>query len=80
MPHQTEPSANNALGSLLQPMLSSCTVLSENTQLIVDHPGLRPDILVNAPDRSPVVIEAEYLPAVNCRERGPRSPRVGGLA
>ena len=49
-------------------MLSSCTVLSENTQLIVNHPGLRPDILVTAPDRSPVVIEAEYLPALTAEK------------
>ncbi len=64
MPRHTEPSANNALASLLRPMLHGCEVRSEDTQTIVDHPGQRPDILITAPDRSPVVIEAEFLPAM----------------
>ena len=63
MPHQTEPSANNTLASLLQSMLSTWQVRSENTQVITGSPSLRPDILVTAQDRSPVVIEAEYMPA-----------------
>ena len=63
MPHQTEPNANNALGSLLQDMLPRSEVRSENTQAISGHPGLRPDIIVTAPGRSPVVVEAEYMPA-----------------
>ena len=49
MPHQTEPSANNAMGGLLQ--------------AISGHPGLQPDILITAPGRAPVVVEAEYMPA-----------------
>ena len=63
MPRQTEPNANNALGSLLQDMLPRSTVRSENTQAISGQPGLRPDIIVAAPGRSPVVVEAEYMPA-----------------
>ena len=63
MPHQTEPSANNATGGLLQAMLPRSRVRSENTQAISGHPGLRPDILITAPDRAPVVVEAEYMPA-----------------
>ena len=63
MPRQTEPNANNALGSLLQDMLPRSRVWSENTQAISGHPGLRPDIIATAPGRSPVVVEAEYLPA-----------------
>ena len=63
MPRQAESSANNAIGGLLQTMLSVSEVLSENNQVIADRPGLRPDILIAAPDRSPVVIEAEYMPA-----------------
>ena len=63
MPRQTEPNANNALGSLIQDMLPHSRVRSENTQAISGQPGLRPDIIVTAPGRSPVVIEAEYLPA-----------------
>ena len=65
MPHQTEPSANNAMGGLLQNMLPRSKVRSENTSAIVGRPGLRPDILIEAPGRSPVVIEAEYMPAAN---------------
>ena len=65
MPHQTEPSANNAIGSLLQAMLPRSQVRSENTRAIYGHPGLQPDILITAPGRSPVVIEAEYMPAAN---------------
>ena len=65
MPHQTEPSANNAMGILLQGMLPRSRVRSENTSAIVGRPGLRPDILIEAPGRSPVVIEAEYMPAAN---------------
>ena len=63
MPHQTEPSANNATGGLLQAMLPRSRVRSENTQAISGHPGLQPDILITAPDRAPVVVEAEYMPA-----------------
>ena len=63
MPRQTEPNANNALGSLLQEMLPRSQARSENTQAISGHPGLRPDIIITAPGRSPVVVEAEYMPA-----------------
>ena len=63
MPHQTEPSANAALDFLLQPMLPNSQVRSENTRIIVGHAGRQPDILITTPGRSPVVIEAEYLPA-----------------
>ena len=63
MPRHTEPSANNALGNLLQGMLGKATVRSENTQIIKGHPGLRPDIVITALGRSPVVVESEYIPA-----------------
>ena len=63
MPRHTEPSANNALGNLLQGMMPRSTVRSENTQAISGHLGLRPDILITAQGRAPIVIEAEYLPA-----------------
>ena len=65
MPNQIEPSVNNALGILLQAMLSRSHVRSENTQTIEGHPGMHPDILVTAPGSTPVVLEAEYLPALN---------------
>ena len=65
MPHQTEPNANSAMGGLLQTMLPRSEVRSEHTKAIVDHAGLQPDILITATGRSPVVIEAEYMPAAN---------------
>ena len=65
MPQQTEPSANNALGGLLQGMLSRSRVHSENTQAIAGHAGLQPDVLVITPGAAPVVVEAEFDPASN---------------
>ena len=51
------------MGGLLQAMLPRSSVRSENTQAISGHPGLRPDILITAPGRAPVVVEAEWMPA-----------------
>ena len=59
----TEPAANAALGDALDGMLPAYSVRWENTRQIVDQPGLQPDILITAPGRAPVVIEAEFLPA-----------------
>ena len=74
MPRHTEPSANSALGAVLQRMLPSYDVRSETTRQIVDNPNLRPDILIAAPGRSPVVVEAEFMPAYaaedEARDRG----------
>ena len=67
-PHQTEPSANSALGAILRRMLPSCAVHSETTRAISDHPGLQPDILITASDRAPVVVEAEYIPAYTAED------------
>ena len=64
MPRQTEPNANNALGDLLRGMMPCCEVRSENTQTFPDYPGRHADVLIAAPGRSPVVVEAEYEPAV----------------
>ena len=63
MPRQTEPNANNALGDILRGMMPGCEVRSENTQTFPDHPGRHADVLIVAPGRSPVVIEAEFEPA-----------------
>ena len=63
MPRQTEPNANNALGELLRGMMPGCEVRSENTQTFPDYPGRHSDVLIAAPGRSPVVVEAEYEPA-----------------
>ena len=63
MPNQTEPNANNALGDLLRGMMPGSKVLSENTQTFPAHPSRHADVLITAPGRSPVVVEAEYDPA-----------------
>ena len=63
MPRHTEPSANSALGGILARMLPSYDVRSENTRQIVGQPNLRPDILIADPGRSPVAVEAEFMPA-----------------
>ena len=63
MPRQTEPNANNVLGDLLRGMMPGCEVRSENTQTFPDYPGRHADVLIAAPGRSPVVVEAEYEPA-----------------
>ena len=63
MPNQTEPNANNVLGDLLRAMMPGSRVLSENTQTFPAHPGQHADMLITAPGRSPVVVEAEYEPA-----------------
>ena len=68
MPRHIEIVANSVLGGILAGMLHSYDVLSENTQQIVGRPGLQPDILVTAPGRAPVVIEAEFMPARTVEE------------
>ena len=49
-------------------MLPTCAVKVENTRVIVGSPGLRPDILITGADRAPVVIEAEFMPAVTAEQ------------
>ena len=68
MPHQTEPNVNVAIAGLLQGMLARSSVLAENTQTISGSPGLKPDVLITAHGRSPVVIEAEYMPAASVEQ------------
>ena len=68
MPRHAEPNANTLLGDLLRPTLGKDTALAQNSQTVVGHPGWQPDLLITAPGRSAVVIEAEYLPAANVEE------------
>ena len=68
MPRQPEPGLNNALCDLLRRMMSACEVRSENTGILIGHSGRRPDVLITAPGRSPVVVEAEYEPAAEAEE------------
>ena len=68
MPRQSEPGLNNALCELLRRMMTACEVRSENTQILTGYSGRRPDVLITAPGRSPVVVEAEYEPAAEAEE------------
>ena len=65
---QAEQNANNALGALLSGMMPTYAVRVENTRVIVDNSGLRLDILITAPDRAPVVLEAEFMPAADVEQ------------
>ena len=67
-PHQTEPTANAALGALLQHRLPGSQVRSENTQVIAGHAARQPDILITTPGHAPVMVEAEYLPAYSAED------------
>ncbi len=62
MPNQTEPTVNAELGKLLQGMMRTCLVRSEQTGLISDQHGAQIDNLITATGRSPVVVEAEFVP------------------
>ena len=81
MPRETEPSANGALGGLVQGMMSGRRVRSENARAIVGRPGLQPDVLVTATERAPVVVEAEFEPARSVEaEAREQLPSGGGGA
>ena len=75
MPRHTEPTANSVLGGILGKMLPTYHVRSENTRQIVGQPGLQPDVLITAPGRAPVVIEAEFMPAYTAESEA--SDRLG---
>ncbi len=68
MPSQTEPTVNVELGNLLRSMMGSCDVRSEHTGLIVGQAGAQIDNLIAAPGRSPVAVEAEFLPAYTAEQ------------
>ena len=65
---QAESNANAIAGMLLQDMMRGAAVRYENTQVIEGHPGLRPDIIITDSQRSPVVVEAEYMPAYTAED------------
>ena len=62
---QVEDAFNRALGGLLHPMLRSFEVRSENINVFRGGASTkRPDVLLTAPGRSPVVIECEFRAGV----------------
>ena len=63
MPRQSKPNANNALGNLLQEMLTRSKDPYENSRPISWHPGLHPGLPDCGPRLGPVVVKAEYMSA-----------------
>ena len=61
-----EPAANTDLARLLDGMTGPATVEPEPSGVFPG--GKRPDLLITAPGRSPVVIEARRVPAANLEE------------
>ena len=71
MPHQTEPSASNALGNILQAMLGKAVVRPENHQVIEDYTGLQPRTfslrpVVASPSTSPPIPASSRAPSPIC--------------
>ena len=67
-PHKNERLANGALSKLIEQVMHGRETDAESTQIIKDHPAMQPDIVITAKGRSPVVVEAEYMPARNVEE------------
>ncbi len=65
MARHAESNPNFKLAEMLQRMAPKSRMEAEKTGVLEKSKGLRPDILIAADGRSPVVIEAEYLPAPN---------------
>ena len=67
-PRQIESNANSALAAILSGMMHGCEAHAERTRTIAGNNMLHPDILITAPDRAPVVIEAEFMPAYSAEQ------------
>ena len=65
MPRNGETSVNVELGLLLRDRLPTASVSWQNSRVIAEDASFQPDVLVTAPDRTPLVIEAEYEPGRN---------------
>ncbi len=78
-PHKHETNANGALSKLIERVMHGRETDAESTQIIENHPAMQPDIVITAPGRSPVVIEAEYMPATNVEKDAYRYFEEPGL-
>lgn len=64
MPRIVETAFNNALATVLSRKLpGSWTITAEETGVLREHAGARPDITVRPPAGMPIVLETEYDPA-----------------
>ena len=68
--HQDESIANGALSKLIERVMHGRKTRAESTRIIAGkgNVGLKPDIMITAKGRSPVVVEAEYMPANEVEE------------
>ena len=78
-PHKHETNANIALAHLIKRVMHGRETDAESTQIIENHPAMQPDIVITAQGRSPVVIEAEYMPATNVEKDAYRYFEEPGL-
>ena len=67
-PRQREEVPNIALCNILRGMMPGREILPESTRTLIGYSGRHPDVLITAPGRAPVVVEAEYLPAYTAEE------------
>ena len=68
MARHAETNLNSALADILQEMAPKSGIKAENTDVLREAKARRPDILIAASGRSPVIIEAEYEPARDVEE------------
>ena len=68
--HRDESVANGALERQIKRVMHGRQTRSESTNILAGkgNAGLKPDITITAKGRSPVVIEAEYMPAREVEE------------
>ncbi len=69
MSNLSEQALNIELGNQLAKMLPGfSTIEAERTKVLAKKPGKRPDISITGQGRAPVIIEAEFDPAINVEE------------
>ena len=74
-----ERSINDKIGEVLRslnPNWDEDNIVTENTRMLAEGKGKKPDIVVWTPNGLPVVIESEYTPA-QYLERDDARPRLG---
>ncbi len=69
-PHQDESVANGALARRITQVMYGRETQAERTHILAgkNNAGKAPDIVITATGRSPVIIEAEYSPAINVEQ------------
>ena len=76
---QEEGNANKALADLIKQVMHGRTAKAGHTRILKKSAAKKPDITITATGRSPVIIEAEYMPAHEVEEDARKrfkTPRV----